>query len=530
MFKMVNGFICAIFVLTLLLGGAVSNAQVAVPATPFINEVKVRFDTTVTTVNNDEFIEIINPYETAINLNDFALEYFNTTNPTATQQPTQKPIGDGLLSPGSHLVLAKQPTQIPHSLQSPFSSLSDTGGRLRLVTVEGDIVDEVAWTNSSVLATASGVSPAIVYQCNSSTVLCTANRIQSLSRQLDVNNEFVAVTPLWILNTPTPETADLLPVPVEPTEPVGEDPPTEIPPTEPAPPVPTLTCEGVVITEVLPNPDGADGDKEFIEIYNSTTDIISMETCSLQISSSTKKYTFVAGSVLQPGEFVAVSDSVSGLTLPNAAGGTVWLLTPTTEIAAVTYPGDLEDDVSWALTNSTWAQTYKPTPSTENIAVPLKPCEIGQQRNVINNKCENIVVAAAVSLIPCKVGQERNPDTNRCRTTTTDKSSLAACSGGQQRNPATNRCRSVASTVSAVLKPCPEGQERNASTNRCRKVVGNDGATLAAVTDVKTEPIESSPKWWLAIAASTFAIGYAVFEWRQEISNGLRSLGSRIKR
>ena len=528
MFRVVHSFVCAVFVVTLVLSGSVASAEVPVTGAPFINEVKVRYDTSATVVNTDEFIEIINPYSTAINLNDFALEYFNVTNPISAQQPTQKRIGDGLLSAGSQLVLAKDPTQIPFSVQSPFSSLSDTGGRLRLVTTEGDIVDEVAWTNSSSLATAVGVAPAVVFQCNSSTVLCTANRAQSFARQLSVDNEFVAVAPTWLLGEPTPESADLLPIPVEPDDEEEENPDEETP-IDPGPVTPALTCEGVVITEVLPNPDGSDTNNEFIELYNPTTDIISLETCSLQVSSSTKKYTFGASSIMQPGQYVAVPDSVSGLTLPNAAGGTVWLLTTADEVSSVTYPGDLDDDVSWAAIGGTWSQTYQLTPGGENASVPLQPCAPGQQRNDETNRCESIVTTALVSLTPCKVGQERNPDTNRCRTVATASSLLVACKEGQVRNPDTNRCRATVTTASA-LSPCEEGQERNPETNRCRKVVDSDSATLAAVTDVKSETVQSSPKWWLAVAAATLAIGYGVFEWRSDIANVLRSARLRIRR
>ncbi len=511
------GIVCALFVTTIFPAGLAVSAQVPVANTLFINEVKVRFDTN-NLLDVNEYIELINPHSEAIDLSRFVMEYFNSTNPGVSQEPVQKPIADGLLEPGGQLVLAKDTAGIPLSVSSPFSSLSDTGGRLRLVTTEGDIVDEIAWTNSASLATEEGVAPAIVYQCNSSTILCTANRTQSISRQLDGEGNFVIANPLWLLGGVSPQSSELLPVPTEPEE----DPP-EDPDPGPAP----VTCEGVLITELLPNPGGSDTDQEFIELYNPTDDVITLDGCSLQLSTSGKTYIFTATN-MQPATYLVLSDSQTGLTLPNGSGATLWLLTATDEVQAVSYPGELEDDSSWSLIGGLWQQSYSPTPGQNNIFMPNKPCPSGQIRNTQTNRCENIITEAVATLTPCKVGQERNPDTNRCRTVVVASSLLTACKAGQERNPQTNRCRAIGSTTNS-LAPCAEGQERNPDTNRCRKIAGADGATLAAVTDFQAEPIQSSPKWWLAIAAITLAMGYAVFEWRHDILARLGGIVRRLK-
>src|SRR5262249_50056444 len=89
----------------------------------------------------------------------------------------------------------------------------------------------------------------------------------------------------------------------------------------------TPTCEGVLITEILPNPAGTDAGHEYIELYNPTSSSISLDGCSLQTSSSSKKFSF-SGTTLQPNEYKAFYDSATGLTLPNSAGGTAYLLSP----------------------------------------------------------------------------------------------------------------------------------------------------------------------------------------------------------
>ena len=128
MLRVVNILLASVLLAPLLFGGFV-HAEESGAIVPLFNEVKVRFDSS-NPLDVDEYIEIVNPFTEAIDLNRYVIEYFNTTNPSASQQPTQKPIADGLLGPGSSVVLAKNLDQIEDALQSPFSSLTDTGGRL----------------------------------------------------------------------------------------------------------------------------------------------------------------------------------------------------------------------------------------------------------------------------------------------------------------------------------------------------------------------------------------------------------------
>jgi hypothetical protein len=229
---------------------------------------------------------------------------------------------------------------------------------------------------------------------------------------------------------------------------------------------------------------------------------------------------------MQPNQYLAFYDGQTGLTLPNSAGGKVWLLSPTEELQAIIYPGGIEDAAAWALIDGIWQLTYKPTAAAVNIALPLKPCDSGQERNIDTGHCQNIVTANISSLTPCKAGQERSPETNRCRSVGVTVSSLTPCKAGQERNPETNRCRNI--EANSGLEPCPIGQERNVDTNRCRKTTSDIGNTLAAVTDVKSPTKTTSPKWLLAIVAVLMAIGYAIFEWRQDVVQYLLKLKSRF--
>jgi hypothetical protein len=299
-------------------------------------------------------------------------------------------------------------------------------------------------------------------------------------------------------------------------------------------------CEGVVISELLPNPSGTDTGNEFIELHNPTTSAISLQGCSLQTTANSKVFN-LESAVLQPGEYHAFYNSETGLTLSNAAGGAVWLLSPSTELQSINYQGNLADDVSWALVSGSWQATYQPTPNAPNISLATKPCPAGEQRSTETGYCQGSSTVSASTLTPCKEGQERNQATNRCRNIVTasasssksksakSSSSLTPCKPRQERNPATNRCKSVVTTASATLKPCSAGQERNPATNRCRKVSAASAASkLSSVKDNISGSIASSPHWWLAGFAVVGATGYGVYEWRQEVLQFLSRLKSKL--
>jgi len=298
------------------------------------------------------------------------------------------------------------------------------------------------------------------------------------------------------------------------------------------------SCFGVIINEVLPNPAGADGGSEFIELHNPTGLAISLAGCRLESSSSSNNILEFKDQELKPGQFKAYYD----LTLPNSSGGSVYLIdSDDSELAQTDYPGGMEDDAAWALSGDKFVRTFTPTPNTANkilASKPLEPCPAGQFRNGETNRCNNIASVAG-GLAPCNADQERNAETNRCRKINSSSSSLKPCAPNQTRNPETNRCRNIASLASVLkpcaadqfrnpdtnrckksktsdLKPCKENQERNPETNRCRNVAGVLGAIDGNNPKDVQAPAASARGWLLAIGGVAGVLLYAVWEWRNE--------------
>lgn len=295
----------------------------------------------------------------------------------------------------------------------------------------------------------------------------------------------------------------------------------------------------------MPNPAGGDAGREFIEIYNPTDIAVPLEGCELRLGEAGKKFSLPSLSLPARG-FHVFYDAETKIVLPNAVGQTVWLISADDE-QGVRYGDGLLDDQSWSYIGGVWKTTLLATPGSANILrdpigaekdaedeEPLSSssgkvpegCSPGKERNPLTNRCR-IIATHSPQLEPCKEGYERNPETGRCRKVipTTPK---IPCKAGQERGPETGRCRSV---LGAAMQPkaCPEGQERNSETNRCRKTTGGTGESLATVQDVRSASSATDTRWWIAGVLAMAAVGYAIYEWRQDIWQAAAKVKGKVR-
>lgn len=471
-----------------------------IPGNVIITEVKLGESEPTTEEPIRQFVTIFNPSEQKINLSTWRLEYIKEGFAGTCDQVTS-----WADDPSGQETTFSEEVLAPGSVLSIERSLNDTGsGALRIVEIlaadESAIHDLVGWGNSTPCAEGNAAS--------------TPAKGESIHRYLDCDNEVPMDTndnSADFFVSEQPSHSELGGAPLETCEqPEEPEEPPENPPTQ------SLTCEGVVISEILPNAAGPDKGNEFIELYNPTTDFILLDGCGLAVDDS-EVYWFKAGTELAPEEYLAFYDSQTNLTLPNSAGGTVYLLLPDeAEAHQVTYKPDLDDDVSWIwVEGELWEQSYSPTPSTMNTRQPLKPCPEGQVRNPDTGRCNSVGAEEDNQLKPCEPNEERNPQTNRCRDIAS-ANTLKPCDPGEERNPSTNRCRKIGST--SDLKPCKEGQERNPQTNRCRRVAGASTGASSNVQDIQATQEGNPYRWWIAGGAVVAVMAYAIFEWRRDIA------------
>lgn len=306
---------------------------------------------------------------------------------------------------------------------------------------------------------------------------------------------------------------------------------------------------GLQIVEILPHStscsplDASPLCNDYLKIYNSSNQSLASATYSLAYKSTSSNtiHSIDLLAPLAPGDYALVStdNDANPISLTDA-GGYVWLQ----DIggvkiyeAVVQYPSASADSKigeAYALAgDGSWQWTTTPNPMGANIitAEPavissasssgsnLKPCADNQYRNPDSNRCNTILTAQ--SLVECLPTQYRNPATNRCNNLASTSSALQPCAANQERNPATNRCKAIVSTASS-LTPCQPGWTRNPDTNRCRKTSNVKGADT--IKDVKSPASISRTGWIVAAIALAAALGYAAYEWRQEILDNFRKL------
>ncbi len=493
-----------------------------------INEIKLGGSTNAAIPT--EYITLFNPTNASVTLDGWKIEYAKASATVDCQNPNWAVTASQITSLSGALSSNQISTPIARSLTD------NKDGSVHLVDNNGIVQDLVGW---------GAAAP-----CKEATEAAIPANDKSIERDLDCVKSFPIDTDNNSLDfdvNASPNPANLNGVYSETCQQVVPAPNgTSNPPNS----VPAATCDGIVINELLPNPSGSDTGNEFIELYNPTKSAISLDGCSLQTSANSKTFS-LNGITLQSGEYKALNDGQTGLTLANASGGTAWLLSPTDELQAINYPADLADNVAWALSAGSWQKTYTPTPGATNAIQSNEPCPANEYRDAVSNRCR--VMVSASTLVPCKSYQVRNPSTNRCKSILATNSTLTPCKPGQYRNPETNRCKSLTSTSGSTLKPCAAGKERNPATNRCRSILAagsilkacavgqvrnpdtnrcrkDTSANLASVKDVSSTPTSNSDhvQWVIGVAIILGAIGYACYEWRDDIIRFVDKAKSKI--
>lgn len=443
---------------------------------------------------SQEFIELYNNSATDVSIEGWVVQMRssnNALNRSVSLSETLKGHGYVLLASTNH------PEACPVADFACFSStMASTGGHVVLVDANGQVVDKLGW--------GPAVDPEdIAAGLPTSTM--------GLSRK--------AVTDSAVLQDTDHNALDFQ---LSEHTPTGGGAYTPEPEPEPEP-EPTPTCQGVVISEILPNPAGDDTGQEFVELYNQTSSSVDLTGCLLKVGTAE----LVLTGAIEPLSYRAFY----GLTLPNSAGGQVTFVTPTAT-TSVTYPGNLGDDKAYGLVDGTWHEGLIPSPNAASVVVvatteeegeeELEPCPAGKYRHPETNRCRNI--ETETGLAPCDPGQVRNPDTNRCRSAATATTGLAPCDPGQTRNPETNRCRKDTAGGEG-LAACKEGQERNPETNRCRNVAS------AKSTNPMAQPAKASSKpvsYYVLGIVALLGLAYAAYEYRHSISNLFKRKGQKV--
>lgn len=293
-----------------------------------------------------EYVTLYNAGEVAVPLDGWALEYAKSSfDKELCDAPDWRAVSEGSIA--RQRTLPDVILSVGSSIAFPFSGFlnDNTEASLRLLQSNDEQVivhDLVGWgENAACFDDVPAVLPL---------------KGESIHRFFDCEGEYLIDTDsndsdFYLNKQPgilDPETAYLPECYISDEENIGQ----------PEADVSVEMCDQLLLSELLPNPQGLDTGREFIELFNPTDEAVPLAGCRLLVNSNssnnTKEYIFAEDDVLEANSYRAFYSSETGLTLVNAAGGTVTLLGPEYELA-VEYPPQMKDDHAWALFDDKWA-------------------------------------------------------------------------------------------------------------------------------------------------------------------------------
>ncbi len=128
--------------------------------------------------------------------------------------------------------------------------------------------------------------------------------------------------------------------------------------------------EKLLINELFPNPDGADTENEFIELFNPQDRAINLKNWTIEDGSHTR-YQFHS-ELIEPRAYYVLTRAKSSISLNNSGTETITLTDPFHRVIdEVSYTQKVGKDWSYGRMTNEWSWSLKSTPLLQNVA--LKP-------------------------------------------------------------------------------------------------------------------------------------------------------------
>ncbi len=168
-------------------------------------------------------------------------------------------------------------------------------------------------------------------------------------------------------STPTPNALNASsPTPMPSPSPTSTPTPTVSPTSTPTPsPEPIVYSADVHISEFLANPEGDDGELEFVELHNSSTSEVDISGWIID-TGPTSRFVIASGTLLGASSYVAFFSSAHDISLSNSSD----------RIQFIRPDGVTQDDISYTTTkeghsynrsdSGVYDQSFTPTPNAAN--------------------------------------------------------------------------------------------------------------------------------------------------------------------
>ncbi|MCK5416271.1 lamin tail domain-containing protein [Candidatus Parcubacteria bacterium] len=145
----------------------------------------------------------------------------------------------------------------------------------------------------------------------------------------------------------------------------------------------------VVISELLPNPEGLDSTGEWIEVYNSGEEVVNLNNWKIDDGEGgSAPYEFINDVYLDPGEFYIIDRNESGIALNNSVDS-VRLFNGMEKIVDDVEYKDVKEGYSYSKIGDAWEWSNKQTPGKENIVLEKEQIILNKQiKEVMQDEIE----------------------------------------------------------------------------------------------------------------------------------------------
>lgn len=303
---------------------------------------------------SQEFIELYNTNDNVVALDGWHLQYASATSQN-WDRPSRNIALSGTVPANGYFLLASHDYLVGQADISYSSTLSQSGGHVRLLDSSSGLQDLVGW-GSAVMALGQPAPAPVAGQSlarplENGVVTITDNN----STDFVISDQPSPKQDNVISGTATPETAS-----TSAAQPTNSDLPA--------------SYDLVEITELLPNPAApqTDAADEFVELYNPNAKPVDLSGYVIKSGSNdTYKYT-IGNIVIGGGAYHVFYSRDTKLVLSNTAGRAK-LFTPDGSLIDETAAYDKAGEgQSWILADGQWQWTSKPTPGQVNIlSLPL---------------------------------------------------------------------------------------------------------------------------------------------------------------
>lgn len=309
---------------------------------------------------NDEWIELYNNSDSAINLAGWQLEAADGT--PAIQLSGTVPAHD------FYLMERTDDNTVPGVAADLIykGSMGNNGENLRLYDVSGGVKDSV----DALSGWFSGDN-ALKQTMERKRVDADGSEAENWQTSLDAGGTPKAQNSSGVQQQPAQTDSRASTTPINPVN--DQTPPTPfqtaLEKREEANSVNIYFPDGIVLNEILPSPEGSDAEEEWVEFFNQND--FSSDLSGWQMTDTTgsvKTYLFPAGTLISAKGFLTLTRPISGITLNNGGDG-LQLKKPNGALADQVSFSSAPRGQSYNRGTNDWEWSDTPTPGSENVFV-----------------------------------------------------------------------------------------------------------------------------------------------------------------